>query len=48
MGKKNEVIESTDVDQDENSIKSDDENIMDDLKNIVSNLSKKSKKLLII
>ena len=44
MGKKNEVIENTDVDQDENSIKSDDENIMDDLKNIVSNLSKKSKK----
>ena len=33
MGKKNEVIENTDVDQDENSIKSDDENIMDDLKN---------------
>jgi len=43
MGKKGEVVNNTDID-DENSIKSDDENVMENLKNIVSNLSKKDKK----
>jgi len=43
MGKKNEVINNTDID-DENSIQSDDDNVMDNLKDLVSNLSKKGKK----
>lgn len=43
MGKKNEIINNTDVD-DVNSIKSDDDNVMENLKDLVSNLSKKGKK----
>lgn len=43
MGKKDEVVNNTDVD-DDNSIKSDDDNVMDNLKDLVSNLSKKNKK----
>lgn len=43
MGKKNEIINNTDID-DVNSIKSDDDNVMENLKDLVSNLSKKGKK----
>jgi hypothetical protein len=43
MGKKNEVINNTDID-DENSIQSEDDNVMDNLKDLVSNLTKKGKK----
>ena len=43
MGKKSEVINNTDID-DENSIQSDDDNVMDNLKDLVSNLTKKGKK----
>ena len=43
MGKKNEVINNTDIDE-VNSIKSDDDNVMENIKDLVSNLSKKGKK----
>ena len=43
MGKKVEVVNNTDVD-DDNSIKSEDDNVMDNLKDLVSNLNKKDKK----
>jgi len=43
MGKKGEVVNNIDLD-DDNSIKSDDENAMNNLKDLVSNLSKKDKK----
>jgi len=43
MGKKNEVINNTDVDE-VNSIKSDDDNVMENIKDLVANLSKKGKK----
>ncbi|MDB4613950.1 hypothetical protein OAH43_00300 [bacterium] len=43
MEKKGEVVNNTDVD-DDNSIKSDDDNVMDNLKDLVSNLTKKDKK----
>lgn len=44
MGKKNEVINNADVDE-VNSIKSDDDNVMENIKDLVSNLSKKKKKI---
>jgi len=40
MEKKGEVVNNTDID-DDNSIKSDDDNVMDNLKDLVSNLTKK-------
>lgn len=43
MGKKVEVVNNTDID-DDNSIKSEDDNVMDNLKDLVSNLNKKDKK----